>query len=337
MWRNLFNDNINKDVIIVCKDNKIIKAHSLILKNVSDYFKTLLNSDFKESQTREIVLDDVDYDIMNCFMKDIYSNKVNSSNIKKIIKLIQLSDRLLATCMIEEYCSKLYCSNDFCEYLDTLLEYSKRYTCFTDKCIDILHDMKKSHVDDSNIIKSIETYLKHNIYDIEIFILINRLTRTTDQYKKYIIDDYFGIFNNKDKFYDDVLYKKYLEYDTDCDRELIDEKNKKLETDYIEYIMISFHYHIATKIKKKYNFIVCGRKWLQFAYDNNIDDLFVILAKYIYLDDVFRTSSVYTWYTFDKDDFTNTDLKAKIFDVVSTNTYNNIEEKISKYKYFIDT
>ena len=68
----LFNDPMTADFKVHCQ-NETIHVHKLIVTTRSDYFKTLCNSPFKESQNGEVFIDDVPPPLLRVILRAMYS------------------------------------------------------------------------------------------------------------------------------------------------------------------------------------------------------------------------------------------------------------------------
>ena len=70
-FANALNEEDSSDITFIVKEKKIY-AHSCILKIRSDYFKIMLKSRCKETETGEIQVEDTSYDALFAYLQNIY-------------------------------------------------------------------------------------------------------------------------------------------------------------------------------------------------------------------------------------------------------------------------
>ena len=66
----------NPDVVLHCKDHKLIRAHKLVLASISDVLKIyLVENDKEEDGDIHIILDDMDFEVLKIIMDFAYSGE----------------------------------------------------------------------------------------------------------------------------------------------------------------------------------------------------------------------------------------------------------------------
>ena len=66
----------NPDVVLHCKDHKLIRAHKLVLASISDVLKVyLVEHDGEEDSVIHIILDDMEFEVLKIIMDFAYSGE----------------------------------------------------------------------------------------------------------------------------------------------------------------------------------------------------------------------------------------------------------------------
>merc|ERR1712029_773558 len=66
----------NPDVVLHCKDHKLIRAHKLVLASISDVLKIyLVEHDGEEDSVIHIILDDMEFEVLKIIMDFAYSGE----------------------------------------------------------------------------------------------------------------------------------------------------------------------------------------------------------------------------------------------------------------------
>eukprot|EP01129_Flabellula_baltica_P012269 TRINITY_DN5517_c0_g1_i2.p1 TRINITY_DN5517_c0_g1~~TRINITY_DN5517_c0_g1_i2.p1 ORF type:complete len:660 (+),score=142.74 TRINITY_DN5517_c0_g1_i2:22-2001(+) len=86
------------DIAFTLSDNSVIYGHKAILKNRSDYFKIIFESQFRESNQTEIDIKEMDKETFILLLNYIYANRVEL-NMEKVVEVLLASDRFLLTRM----------------------------------------------------------------------------------------------------------------------------------------------------------------------------------------------------------------------------------------------
>ena len=115
---NPFESALNDDTsdITFLVGNTKIYAHSCILKIRSEYFRKMLETEWRETKTGEIQVEDTSYDAFFAYLRYVYSNSINAAN-DDLLDLYTLSHK--------------YCD----EVLKTRCEEKIRMQISTDNCI----------------------------------------------------------------------------------------------------------------------------------------------------------------------------------------------------------
>lgn len=89
---------------------KLFKAHKVILATRCEYFNRMFSSDFKESISQEIQLEDIEPDIFEVVLSFIYSNKI-PCDLESIAKDLLMASHLLEIKPLTKLCEIQLCKN----------------------------------------------------------------------------------------------------------------------------------------------------------------------------------------------------------------------------------
>jgi len=95
------------DIKILCKDDKVVKCHKIILASRSDVFKKMLDNDFKEGNSGIIKLDYMDLHIIQDLLSYIYSGTIK--NPENAMELLEAADQFQVE-DLKEMCGDLLLS-----------------------------------------------------------------------------------------------------------------------------------------------------------------------------------------------------------------------------------
>lgn len=99
--RHFFNDEEFSDVTFLVEDRKIY-AHKMVLSMVSNYFRTMFTSGFRESASGEVEISDVPYDAFLAVVEYIYTGGLpnfddtridSSARLGRVVDILELSNR----------------------------------------------------------------------------------------------------------------------------------------------------------------------------------------------------------------------------------------------------
>jgi hypothetical protein len=81
--QNLFQEDDNtSDITILTSNDLQIKAHKTILCARSTVFKAMLTSNLSEATSKTIKIEDFEYDVVNAFIRYLYTDKCSESDLK---------------------------------------------------------------------------------------------------------------------------------------------------------------------------------------------------------------------------------------------------------------
>jgi len=125
--RHFFNDEEFSDVTFVVQDRKVY-AHKMVLSMVSNYFRTMFTSGFRESESGEVEIPDCSYDSFIAVVEYIYTGRLpsfddarldTSARLGKVVDILELSNRFCLNHLKEICETELQCAvnADSVEYL----------------------------------------------------------------------------------------------------------------------------------------------------------------------------------------------------------------------------
>ena len=115
---------------IEAKDGEAFKIHPYIFKPRSDYFKTVMTSDFKEKESRRIAFKDFTSEAMLVFIKFMYGYELNEMSKKldlnKLKELLLIGDMCLVQAFkgaVNKCIAKLLTKDNIFEMLEFFLKH----------------------------------------------------------------------------------------------------------------------------------------------------------------------------------------------------------------------
>jgi leucine-zipper-like transcriptional regulator 1 len=92
-YRKLLEKSEGSDFTIITSDNKELKAHKLILRAQSEYFKRMLANEWKENLENELHINDFDSTIIETLLVFMYCGGNKEEENVDTIKLFEASKR----------------------------------------------------------------------------------------------------------------------------------------------------------------------------------------------------------------------------------------------------
>ena len=113
--RSYGNELSNPDVVLHCKDHKLIRAHKLVLASISDVLKVyLVEHDGEEDSVIHIILEDMEFEVLKIIMDFAYSGE---TRVKTTIvdRICEASHRLQIKYLKDSFVkmNRKYVSNVF--------------------------------------------------------------------------------------------------------------------------------------------------------------------------------------------------------------------------------
>jgi hypothetical protein len=127
--RHFFNDEEFSDVTFLVQGRKVY-AHKMVLSMVSQYFRTMFTSGFRESDSGEVEIPDCSYDAFVAVMEYIYTGNIpnlddtrihSGARIGRVVDILELSNRFCLN-HLKEICETKLQSSVNAETVEYLLQ-----------------------------------------------------------------------------------------------------------------------------------------------------------------------------------------------------------------------
>jgi len=175
---NIFKDEGTKDVTLVLNQKKTIKCHKIILCNRSAYFKAMLSTEFAESKTNEIVINEEHVEVFEEIIGFLYGHVIDIGQ-ERILEISNMASKYEILDLVN-LCQKSLCDlfsvENILEITNLMIE-SGETECFS-ACCRYIHEHYSDISGQEGFAKLISEDKKDNSYAIKLKSFLKDMGRT---------------------------------------------------------------------------------------------------------------------------------------------------------------
>ncbi|XP_055493978.1 kelch-like protein 23 [Leucoraja erinacea] len=162
-FKEFYQNELFTDITLECFSGQLFHCHKVALAACSTYFKAMFTADMQEKATRIIRLPNIDYSIMDAFIRFVYTSEVliTENNVQT---LLETADLLQFTSV------KMACENFLTRHLDIGNCIGMHYFAESHLCTDLEKESRRMILSNFEEISRQDEYLEIS-KDILLFIL----------------------------------------------------------------------------------------------------------------------------------------------------------------------